>query len=515
MAPQTPAQAKTKLQPPLPPLLRKSMESGVICPGAVGENRMPETAVLDCVNMNFDIIGPAQLRKGASALGQNFAIPVTGLYYYSDTVDVAAPNSQLIAVAGSTAYYLSGTTWTSIRTGLTSGSKARFSTLYNEVFMANGTEATAVWDGIVADGFVTSGNASGAPTGNLIENFVGRMWMAGNAAFPSRLLWSSVGSETVTQQITWSADPTTGTQWTDISASDGESITALQRFRQYLLIFKQHHLYRVFGVGSGDPDPYWNVGTFSQESVLETKAGIYFHDATGFYLFNIYGVITEISRPMIDFIRAIPYSSYANIAGWLENDGNSVCWAIGTVTVNGVTYTNCVMRYTISTQVWTIYTMPTQISVSIRRPPFYKSNTTRIVLAADTSGNVIQLNTGTQDVNPIGGQSPIPYSLTHRWELIDALLSTRKTMMIANFSHSGGASTAVNYQTEQNDPDNLLDWSKKIGVLQSRNTGFPTIDIKARKVRIRLTGTSIGAPFIYHGYELLEVMNEYMQPEKE
>lgn len=512
MAPE-PKQPKAVVPEALPPLLRKSMESGVICDGAVGENRMPETAVHEAVNMNFDTIGAATLRAGDTALGNNLTSAITGLYYFVDTVSGGAHN-QLIAVEGTVAYYLSGATWTSIRTGLTSGSKARFSTFLNFVFMCNGTEATAIWDGIVSDGFVTTGNAASAPTGSLVENFRGRMWIGGNATFPSRVYYSSVPSAASTPVITWATDPVTG-QWIDISPSDGENLTGMQRFRNSMLCFKQHHIYRIFDIGQVDPDPYYNVGTYSQESVVETKAGVYFHDASGFYLYNIYGVVAEVSRPIIDYIRAIPVSSYASVTGWIESDGNNVTWAVGTITVKGVTYTNCHLRYTISTQVWTVYIKPTQFVVSTRRPPFYNDGTTRLVLAGDKNGNIVEIGVGTQDVSSTGSAVPISYYIVHRWENIDTLLSTRKTVMIANFSHSGGAGTKVNYQTELNDPYSLADWTKSVGMLQARNTGFPTINVKARKMRFRIAGSSTGQPFTYHGYELLEVMNEFMQFDKE
>lgn len=509
-----PKQAKAQIPPPLPPLLRKSMESGLICEGAVGENRIPESAVREVVNMNFDSIGAAKLRLGGTILGANLSTAITGLYYFVDTVNLSSPKSQLMCVTGTVVNYLNSGTWTNIRTGLTSGSKARFSTFLNFAFMCNGTEATAVWDGVVGDGFVTTGNAANAPTGNLVENFRGRMWIGGNSTYPSRLYYSSVPSGTSTPVVSWDTDVATG-QWIDISPSDGERMTGLQRFRNVMLVFKQHHIYRVFDIGQIDPDPNFNVGTYSQESVVETKQGIYFHDATGIYNYNIYGNVSEISRPVIDYIRAIPFSSYANITGWLENDGNNVCWAIGTVTVNGITYTNCELRYTISTQIWTVYSRATQACVSTRRPPFYNDGTTRLVLIGDTNGNVIEISKGTLDVSSTGGTAPISYLLTHRWENIDGLLSTRKIVNTANFSHSGGAGTAVNYQNEMQDPNDLGNWTQKVGPLQARNTGFNTIAAKARKIRFRISGISTGASFTYHGYELLDVLNEFIQFDRE
>lgn len=490
--------------PPLPPINRKSLKSGLINQGAVSENERPETSVLESLNFHFDSIGSATLRKGLTRVGNALTGNILGLYYYVDTVN-ANPNNQLVMVNDTTAYYLSGGAWATIRSSLTAGSLARFTTFLNYLFMVNGTEATAIWDG-AAGSFVTTGNASGAPTGKFIENFRTRVWIYGNTTYPSRLYYSSVPSAVATPVISWSTDPVTGTQWIDISPQDGDFPTGLQRFRNVLLCFKTNRLYRLFDIGQVDPDPYYAVGTSSQESIIETKAGVFFHHSSGIYQYNIYGIVQEVSRPIWDIIRAIPTSSYTSVAGWLEPDGDHVCWSVGNVTVRGTSYTNLVIRYSISTMKWTHYSYPNQFLTSIRRQPFYVDGTVQYAVAGDNAGNVYELNNGLTDDG-----TPIAYSIIHRWDNLDSLLSTRKTVQIANFAHIGGAGSNVAYQTEDNDPDALNDWTNKIGQFQTINTGFNTVNAKARKIRFRIWGQSSGQPFVYDGYELLEVLNEFIQ----
>ena len=496
------------------------MKSGLINEGAVSENERPETSVLESVNFHFDAIGTATLRKGMTAVGNNLgAGNVLGLYQFRDTVNTPA-NDQTLAVFGTDAYYLAGSTWTSIRASLTANSKARFVTFLNFIFMVNGADSTAIWDGVVADGFVTNGNASGAPVGKFIEVFQARVWIMGNASYPSRLYYSTVPSAVSTPVITWSTDVTTGT-WIDVSPQDGDFPTALQRFRSTLLIFKTNRLYRLFGIGQLDPDPWYAVGTSSQESVIETKVGVFFHHSSGIYQYNIYGIVEEVSRPIWDFIRAIPASAYPNVVGWLEPDGDHVVWAVGTVTVyspwgsggnKGTTYVNCELRYSISTQVWTVYSRASQITTSIRRQPLYNDGSNLQALAGDNIGNVAEINTGTQDLDSSGNATqPINYSLIHRWDNLDGLLSTRLTVNIVNFSHKGGAGSKVAYQTDDQDPDDLGNWTRKIGTgeLKAKNTGYQTADIKGRKMRFRVWGSSIGQPFIYDGYEIIDAQAEF------
>lgn len=503
----------TSAAKPLPPIDRKSVESGLITKNAVSESRRPETSVEESLNFHFDTIGSATLRKGTTIIGGQLGAPITGIHYFVDSLHAGA-RTQLVVASSTNLSYLSGTTWVPIRMGLTIGSKARFSTYLDYMFMVNGTESTAVWDGNTAGGFTTGGNASGAPTGQYIENFRSRMWIAGNATYPDRLYYSSIPSSVVTPIITWSTDPATGL-WIDISPSDGDTITALQRFKNKMIVFKTNRIYRVFDIGQVDPDPYYSVGTSSAESVVETKSGVFFHHSSGFYQYNVYDVVQEISGPLRkDIMQAIPSSSYGSVVGWLEADGDHVCWSVGTVVVNGVTFTNLVLRYTISTMVWTHYTYPTQASTSIRRQPLYTDSTSQYTVVADSSGNVLKMNIGKQDTGSNAQAVAIPYSIIHKWETLDGLLSTRKIVMTANFSHYGGTGTIVAFQTEAQDPDDLGNWEQKVGqpsVLKQINTGFNTMNIKARKFRFRLFGTSTGDPFLYNGYEIIEAINELLQ----
>lgn len=505
---------------PLAPIDRKSLKSGLITEGAVSENERPETSVVEAVNFHFDAIGSATLRKGMTAVGQNMGTPILGLYQFTDTVN-AVPKSQTLMGAGTAAYYLSvGGSWTPIRSGLTAGSKQRYTTFLNFIFMVNGTEATAVWDGNTGGGFATTGNASGAPAAKFIEVFQARVWAMGNATYPSRLFYTSVPSAVTVPIVTWNTDAATGT-WIDISPQDGDFPTALQRYRTTLLIFKTNRLYRLFGIGQVDADPWHAVGTSSQESVIETKAGVFFHHSSGIYQYNVYGSVEEVSRPIIDFIRAIPASAYPNVAAWLEPDGDHVVWAVGTVTVavpwgsagsRGTTYVNCELRYTISTQAWTAYSRATRIATSIRCQPFYSDGANLQALCGDSSGNVAEVNTGTQDLSASGtATAPISYSIIHRWDNIDGLLSTRLTVNVVNFSHRGGAGSKVAYQTDDNDPDSLGDWTKKIGdgELKAKNTGCQSANIKGRKIRFKVWGNSTGEPFVYDGYEILDAQAEF------
>ena len=495
----------TSSRDPLPPIDRKSVESGLVSKIAVSEARRPETSVEESINFNFDTIGSATVRTGITLLGNNLGSAITGMHYFVDTINNGL-YTKMIVSAGNTVYYLNGTTYVPIRSNLVSSSNARYCTYLNYTFMTNTTDATAVWDGNPSGGFVTSGNALGAPSGSCIENFRGRMWISGNATYPDRLFYSSIPTSVVTPVILWDTNPATGL-WIDIAPSDGEKITALKQSKTTMLVFKTNHLYRVFDVGQTDPDPYYAVGTSSQESVIETKKGIYFHHGpSGIYLYDAYNTLTNISLPIRDILFAVPVSNYSKVTAWLEPDGDHICWMLGTVTVRGITYQNLTIRYTISTMVWTHYSYPYQFVTSLRKQPLYTDGIRQYNVVGDTLGNVFQVGYGKTD-----NGNPIPYSLIHRWEMGEGLISTRDTVMVANFSHYGGFGSNIMVQTEEQDPDDLNNWTRRVGQLSKSNTGFNSINVKSRKFRFRIAGNSLGEPFQYNGYELLGVLSEFIQ----
>lgn len=399
-----------------------------------------------------------------------------------------------------TIFYLYGSVtgapdnWTAIRTSLTEGSKARFSAMLDNLFMVNGTEDTAVWDGNTSGAFANTGNALNAPTGKFIENYRARMWIAGNSAYPDRLYYSSLPSAAATPVITWDTDVATG-DWIDISPSDGENITALKRSGNALLVFKTNHLYQVFSIEQTDPDSKFNVGTYSQESVVEAKDGIYFHHPTGFYRYESGGV-SDISKPIVDIVKGIRLTNYEDICGWVENDGDHICWAIGDLEYNGVSYSNMVVRYTISTQVWTHYQYPSQFLVSAT----YNDGNNLYKLVGDDSGQVLKYDTGDDD----NGNS-LFYSLITGWDNIDGLDSTDKTVSKIMFIGKGGTGGKITYQVRG---DDVNDWTKGIGQVKHLNTGFNRELIKGDSLRFRIAGTASGGPIEFVGYEILKSDSE-------
>jgi hypothetical protein len=233
-----------------PPIVLRDFHNALIQESVVSEFMLPEGTVSGVKNFHFDIIGKAKLREGVTIVGAQITDnkSIVGLHQFLD--QGTGTDDKMIAVCGTVAYYLASGTWTSKRTGLTTDKKARFTNFVDLVFMVNGADAMNSWNGAAAGSFGTT-NCVDAPAASFIDNFRTRVWAANTAANPSRLYYSSVAD--VSGGILWTGDDS---GYIDISPGDGEDITAIKKFSQFLLVFKNNYTYRVYSKNDTEPDPY-------------------------------------------------------------------------------------------------------------------------------------------------------------------------------------------------------------------------------------------------------------------
>ncbi len=455
--------------------------NGFICKGAVSESMMPSSVVSESLNFDFDRIGCATIRKGQTIVGNQItaSADVLGLYEFRDSG--SGTNNQIISVLGTKLYYLSGSTWTQNRT-VTTGCKAEFTTYLDYIFMVNGTDATLTWDGSALTTFGNT-NTVDAPVGIDIEVFRNRVWIINST---DRLYFSSLPNET-TNLITW-----TSTDWIDISPQDGDNCVGLKRSKNALLVFKRNHIYRVYSTQETEPDPKIKVGTYSARSIVEASDGIYFHHPTGIYRY-VDGAITHISQPICDFIDNITVANYAKITGWC--DGDHVLFSIGDITIGDITYSNVVLRYTISSKVWTFRSYPTQILCASQ----YNDGTTLYNLVGDDDGNILAVDYGTSD-----NGTAIFYSLTIGPRTLDGSFSTRKLISKMAVAHEKAQGTTISVKV---DDDNDNKYKPIYAITDAVANSFNT-NVRGNKIWFRASGASSGAQFSINGYELLDIYTD-------
>lgn len=459
---------------------------GIIRSAQLSDNIAPENSVQLAVNGNFDRIGSFQTRAGMT----QYATPLSGpILSFGKLAIQSTGVRRLLAQVGNTIYSWNGTTWSNVRTLSSSTAKARYSQYLDLVFTVNGNsnDVLQTFDGTSYG----STNVASLPKGDYVNaGFEGRVWVA-NAA-TDYLYYSDIVSPT--------GLITGGTDYIfKLSSQDGESITGLHRVPRALLVFKQNHIYRVYGAASIDNYPAYNVGTFSQESIIEAKDGTYFHHSSGFYKFNYDGQPVEISRRIKDFVRAIDRTFYSKIVGvWDGTD--AVEWSIGTVTVEGATYRNCIVRYSISTQVWTVYDLSgSNLATSMIS---YDDGSSAILPIVGTStGAVATLEKGKTDLG-----EPIYFELISRWMSLTETWSRSKAIsgMAVQFENGGGV--LFQYQINSDKPD---EWRDIDTAGQGFVSLFPNMSTQDfNRFRFRMKGITKGDPIIFNGWELISLQDK-------
>jgi hypothetical protein len=467
---------------------------GVIRSAQLSDTVCPENSVQLAINMNFDRIGSITTRPGVATYATTLAGSITS---FGTLNSQASSTKYLFAQVGTDIRALNSSTgnWASVRTA-TVTTKARFGQFLNRIWMVNGN-AGDVPKTSNGGTFDTTDVPATFPKADFIEaGYGGRVWIADAAkdiVYYTDIV-QSVDGTTYVSPLTFTL---TTNFITKFSPQDGESITGLFRVPKALLLFKQNHIYRIYSTTNVDPYPAYNVGTFSQESIVQGKDGIYFHHSSGFYKFTYDSQPTEISRRVIDFVKAIPRTSYGNIVG-VYDGFDAIKWSIGAVTVEGVAYANCQMRYSISTQVWTIYDFGTTAITALIR---YDNGTTIEQVAGTSTGLVGKLDSGNTD---FGGK--IYFEMIDRWRSFMDMYSHSKKIDGVSVMAENGGGVLLQYQIEKSQPN---EWDD-IGTLEENYVSlFPnTLINDFSQIKFRIRGNSTGTPIVFNGIEILKLSDQ-------
>ncbi len=459
---------------------------GMIRSAQLNDTVTPETSVQLALNMNFDRVGAWQTRPGVATLyiSRNGSITSFG------SLNVQGGVKRLYSQVGTDISALISNVWTTVRT-CTTTNKARYSQWLNRLYMVNGVDALQCSSGSTFSaeaGFVP---ATVMPVGHFVQaGFDGRIWVGNKDT--DVLYFSDIVQ--FTPPSTYSITYTATNYIQTLSSQDGESMTGLFRVPRALLVFKQNHIYRVYNSANIDPYPAYNVGTYSQESIVQAKDGLYFHHSSGFYKFNYDGQPTEISKRIVDVVKAIPRSAYENVVG-IYDGYDAVKWSIGAVTIEGVAYTNLQMRYTISTQVWTIYDFPNNTITALVT---FDDGTNIYQTVGTAQGRVGQLDSGNDDFGVA-----IPYDFIDRWRSFTEMYADVKAISGMMVSSLNGGGSELQYQIQDSGPN---EW-KDIDTLDENYASlFPnssTDDFNI--IRFRIKGQTSGAQIVFCGLEILSI----------
>ncbi len=485
-----------------PQRIRNLGSQGLIRQAVVDDSLIPAGAVTDSINFSFDRIGAATVRPGITTLGATVLAsrPCIGLHNAQAGTAVAVFSNG----GSSTIYSFNGTTWSMSLDGGTASVRVRFVDFGSYTialnFMYNTYSSMRFWNAGSSRHWHTTGNPINpqnmwgfAPQYG--EVYKSRVYLAGDttpggsgqvASNPSRLFFSSVISSTGV--ITWNP----GVDFVDINPGDGESITGIKRYSLELLLFKPNYIYR-FRTSSTDPDPLIKIGTRSNESIVEGKRGVYFVHDTGIYRYSG-GYPQEISRPVADIFDATPYSQLDDIVAW--NDKDHIYFSIGNVTVGetkeSVTIKNTVLRYTESSEVWTVYSLSNEARAGIT----YNSGSAITRIIGTDHGVVGTFDSGVTDFG-----EPIKYRLRtkrYEWEGIATSKVIQKMVAICEKAQA----TEIMYQIDDNPA-----W-QSLGQLKQFLNFFENLSIRFHRIRFQIIGTTRFESPVFLGFEIIQGINE-------
>lgn len=483
---------------------------GLIRPAAINDNMIPSGAVTDSINFSFDTIGLPEVRPGFSSLNGTIDVNtslgnVIGVF----SAQSGTPIVVLHTGGGTSSIYTNnGSAWSLSLDGGTSNVNVRFIDFGSYTialnFISNTYSSMRFWNAGSSRHWHYTGNpinpqqmwGYNVVVGDVYKNkvYVSEGYMTNS----SRIFYSSVIS--LNGIITW--DPTN--DWVDLNPGDGQFITAIRRYADQLIVFKEDFLYR-FTTTSTEADAFVQIGTKYPESVIEGNRGLYFyHENDGIYRYTG-GYPVKISSPIQDIIDAIPLTSFyefPNKFSWKDND--HIYWAVGNITVteNGLSETikNVVLRYTESSDIWTVYSL----AQTIRGASQYKrSNTSRVFFSDRNSSTFYQDSTSKSDLG-----EPIKFRLRTSW------LDWGSPGFVKIITTMTAICDKAQLMELQYQIDDESKWTT-LGQLKGMINHFQNKNIRFHRIRFRVIGITRYESARFIGIDIVEGINEGVKKEKE
>ncbi len=243
-----------------------------------------------------------------------------------------------------------GTTFSAIGSAnLTKDAQMNFVVASDKIFGFNGTDV------VDYDGATVTKNRATLPLGKFGFWFHNYLFVAGVSGNPNRLYWSDLGTPTTF----------TNTNFIDINANDGDSITGLNAFANqdsdHLLVFKNNSLWTITGfsgssfntatiAGQNTGSLNYGFGTPSHRSILSVGKNVYYVSFVGgiphirMLERSLYGALLDagiVSYEIEGTMKGLNLSQLSKVAGIY--DGKYCYWALP----NGSSTTN-----TIVIQLW-------------------------------------------------------------------------------------------------------------------------------------------------------------------
>lgn len=372
------------------PIKQQDLSGGMV---DLNVSLAPSNTVSLILNMDADNeMGSATTRLGRSTIDAQLVagVNVLGLVQHCDQAD--STKNKLFAAVDDAASATNADIWDldgSPAKSLEDDTKAlkQYFLNYNgDTLRLNGTDAVKAYN---STSWITTGGVfdlANMPAAYKFPiEFLDRVYMWGATATPYRLIYSGI---LTTGTVSW----TVGNGYVDIEPEDnGGAPTGLGKVPGYILIFKRRSMHR-WNYSSAFPESLVNIGAYSQESIVMAGGLCAFYSDSnasdkGFFVTNggrPVCISSGNNRPIKKWVDAIATS--AIVAGYATE--NVFVWSVGSLTVDGETYSNCVLRYNRKNNQWTMRTYPTAFTYFAQ----YILSGVNMIIGGDNAGTVYKVD---------------------------------------------------------------------------------------------------------------------------
>ncbi|RLI55061.1 MAG: hypothetical protein DRP09_10905 [Candidatus Thorarchaeota archaeon] len=232
---------------------------------------------------------PAQLRENQGTVVKNAYIHQLGALEKRAGSEVTGDDTGNTAITGQTSWtspggttyflrstgtelqFLSGSNWTAMDDGFTTGLKTEFVAAAGKLYIYNGTDNTHSWDGTTTalnSGLVDMG--SGVPTGKYAVYWKDYMLVFGDALFEENTYKGRTYISDLGDPDTY----TTATQWFDVAKNDGQEDRGIFAHADFLAIGKEKTIHLITG---NNPDEWVLSSSSNNQRILENSIGLASH----------------------------------------------------------------------------------------------------------------------------------------------------------------------------------------------------------------------------------------------
>jgi hypothetical protein len=336
----------------------------------ISDNLINDQEASSLENIMYVESGCPAKAYGYTNVGSGLSNNPRGLGFYNDTI---AGSRYLLTVDGTALKYLSGSTWTTLSGASfssTSTDKISFTQARGSIYIMDGQSAIAK----IATGLTLTRNGH-APKAKFSIFYQGRHFAAGVDGQPNRLYISKTtdaseftvttggtqpqpdnsndadsGAANVPGATAFSADAVGNTDANviDINKFDGDKITALAKYQDALIIFKERSIYQMTLDSTGVPiiaPVSKSYGCVGHKSVDNVENDIMFLTRNGVYVLgnepNYFNVVrtNELSSRIHTEIDAINPTNYTNATALFNQYVFYMGIPSGGVTANNVSLT--------------------------------------------------------------------------------------------------------------------------------------------------------------------------------